>query len=184
MLYIGGGSPPIADAELLDLSQQPPAWRDPKDQAAQMAFPRRQHNATILPDGTVLVTGGTRSGGAGPPENFNNLDPGQPIHVAELWDPGTGHWTQLAAEQEDRCYHSTAVPLPDGRVLSAGGGEFFPVEGVPEENLPQDSHLDGQIFSPPYLFKGTQPVITSAPATVSYGQTFQVGPLSRATSRR
>ena len=175
VLYIGGGSPPIADAELLDLSQQPPAWRDPKDQAAQMAFPRRQHNATILPDGTVLVTGGTRSGGAGPPENFNNLDPGQPIHVAELWDPGTGHWTQLAAEQEDRCYHSTAVLLPDGRVLSAGGGEFFPVEGVPEENLPQDSHLDGQIFSPPYLFKGTQPVITSAPATVSYGQTFQVG---------
>ena len=65
--------------------------------------------------------------------------------------------------------------LPDGRVLSAGGGEFFPVEGVPEENLPQDSHLDGQIFSPPYLFKGTQPVITSAPTTVSYGQTFQVG---------
>ena len=175
VLYIGGGSPPIADAELLDLSQQPPAWRDPKDQAAQMAFPRRQHNATILPDGTVLVTGGTRSGGAGPPENFNNLDPGQPIHVAELWDPGTGHWTQLAAEQEDRCYHSTAVLLPDGRVLSAGGGEFFPVEGVPEENFPQDSHLDGQIFSPPYLFKGTQPVITSAPATVSYGQTFQVG---------
>ena len=175
VLYIGGGSPPIADAELLDLSQQPPAWRDPKDQASQMAFPRRQHNATILPDGTVLVTGGTRSGGAGPPENFNNLDPGQPIHVAELWDPGTGHWTQLAAEQEDRCYHSTAVLLPDGRVLSAGGGEFFPVEGVPEENLPQDSHLDGQIFSPPYLFKGTQPVITSAPAAVSYGQTFQVG---------
>ena len=175
VLYIGGGSPPIADAELLDLSQQPPAWRDPKDQASQMAFPRRQHNATILPDGTVLVTGGTRSGGAGPPENFNNLDPGQPIHVAELWDPGTGHWTQLAAEQEDRCYHSTAVLLPDGRVLSAGGGEFFPVEGVPEENLPQDSHLDGQIFSPPYLFKGTRPVITSAPATVSYGQTFQVG---------
>ena len=136
VLYIGGGSPPIADAELLDLSQQPPAWRDPKDQAAQMAFPRRQHNATILPDGTVLVTGGTRSGGAGPPENFNNLDPGQPIHVAELWDPGTGHWTQLAAEQEDRCYHSTAVLLPDGRVLSAGGGDFFPVEGVPEENAP------------------------------------------------
>jgi galactose oxidase len=175
VLYIGGGSPPIADAELLDLSQQPLAWRDPKDPASQMTFPRRQHNATILPDGSVLVTGGTRSGGAGPPENFNNLDPGQPIHVAELWDPGTGHWTQLAAEKVDRCYHSTAVLLPDGRVLSAGGGEFFPVEGVTQENAPQDSHLDGQIFSPPYLFKGAQPVITAAPAAVSYGETFQVG---------
>ena len=175
VLYIGGGSPPIAAAELLDVSQQTPAWRDPNDQAAQMAIARRQHNATILPDGSVLVTGGTRSGGAGPPQNFNNLDPGQPVHVAELWDPGTGHWTQLAAEEVDRCYHSTAVLLPDGRVLSAGGGDFFPVEGVTQENAPQDSHLNGQIFSPPYLFKGARPVITAAPAAVSYGETFQVG---------
>ncbi len=175
VLYIGGGSPPTAAAELLDVSQQTPAWRDPDDQAAQMAFARRQHNATILPDGSVLVTGGTRSGGAGPPENFNNLDLGQPVHVAELWDPGTGHWTQLAAEEVDRCYHSTAVLLPDGRVLSAGGGDFFPVEGVTQENAPQDSHLNGQIFSPPYLFKGARPVITAAPAAVSYGETFQVG---------
>ena len=121
VIYIGGGTPPIPDAELLDLNQPNPAWQDPKDPRAQMSFPRRQHNATILPDGTVLVTGGTRSGGAGPPENFNNLDPGQPVHVAELWDPVSGHWNPLAAEKVDRCYHSTAVLLPDGKVLSAGG---------------------------------------------------------------
>jgi galactose oxidase len=174
VIYIGGGSPPIADAELLDLSQLTPKWQDPKAPGTQMTFARRQHNATILPDGTVLVTGGTRSGGAGPPEDFNNLDPGQPVHIAELWDPASGHWTQLAAEKVDRCYHSTAVLLPDGRVLSAGGGEFFPKEAVTEENNPADTHRDAQIFSPPYLFKGTQPVITSAPDTVSYGETFHV----------
>ena len=174
VIYIGGGLPPIADAELLDLSQSNPAWQDPKDPGAQMSFPRRQHNATILPDGTVLVTGGTRSGGANPPENFNNLDPGQPVHVAELWDPASGHWSSLAAEKVDRCYHSTAVLLPDGRALSAGGGEFFPVEGVTEENDPADTHRDAQIFSPPYLFKGPQPVISSAPDTVSYGETFPI----------
>ena len=135
-----------------------------------MNFPRRQHNATILPDGTVLVTGG---GGGGPPgsdEAFNNLSPGQPVHIAELWDPQIGQWTMLAAEQTDRCYHSTAVLLPDGRVLSAGGGEFILNEGTPRQvaNSPQNTHYDAQLFSPPYLFKGPQPQITSAPDSVQY----------------
>ena len=58
-----------------------------------MKFPRRQHNATVLPDGTVLVTGGTRGGG-GPNNGFNDLRPGQPVHVAELWNPATGEWTR------------------------------------------------------------------------------------------
>ena len=174
VLFVGGGNPPTANAETIDLSQAQLAWRatDP------MNFPRRQHNATVLPDGTVLVTGGTRGGGApGTAEAFNDLDPGQPVHIAELWDPKTGHWTMLAAEETDRCYHSTAVLLPDGRVLSAGSGEFILNEGTPLQraNDPQDTHYDAQVFSPPYLFKGPQPQITSAPESVQYGDTFEVG---------
>ena len=108
---------------------------------------------------------------------FNDLDPGQPVHITELWDPKTGHWTQLAAENTDRCYHSTAVLLPDGRVLSAGSGEFILNEGTPQQvaNDPQDTHRDAQVFSPPYLFKGPRPEITSAPASVHYGDTFEIG---------
>jgi galactose oxidase len=173
VIFIGGGNPPTANAEIIDLGAAQPAWQatDP------MNFPRRQHNATILPDGTVLVTGGTRGGGAvGTAEAFNSLDPGQPVHIAELWDPDTGHWTQLAAEKTDRCYHSTAVLLPDGRVLSAGSGEFILNEGTPrqQQNDPQDSHLDAQVFSPPYLFKGPRPEIASAPDSVHYGDTFEI----------
>lgn len=170
-IYIGGGSPPTAVAELIDFSQPAPRWIPTKP---PMKFPRRQHNATILADGTVLVTGGTRSGGGGPPENFNNLDPGQPVHIAELWDPATDRWTELAAETVDRCYHSTAVLLPDGRVLSAGGGEFHPIEGIEQQNDPADSHRDAQLFSPPYLFKGDRPVITNAPDTTGLADTFHV----------
>ena len=173
-IYIGGGSPPTAAAELIDFSQSPPEWTNKPPTVAPMNFPRRQHNATILADGTVLVTGGTRSGGSGPPENFNNLDPGQPVHIAELWDPATGRWTELAAETVDRCYHSTAVLLPDGRVLSAGGGEFHPIEGIQQQNDPADSHRDAQVFSPPYLFKGDRPVITNAPDTTPLADTFHV----------
>ena len=174
VLFAGGGNPPTANAETIDLSQAQLAWAATNP----MNFPRRQHNGTILPDGTVLVTGGTRGGGApGTAEAFNDLDPGQPVHIAELWDPKTGQWTMLAAENTDRCYHSTAVLLPDGRVLSAGGGEFILNEGTPQQvaNSPQDTHYDAQVFSPPYLFKGPQPQITSAPDSVNYGGTFEIG---------
>ena len=174
VLFVGGGNPPTANAETIDLSQAQLAWQT----TGAMNFPRRQHNATILPDGTVLVTGGTRGGGdPGTAAAFNDLDPGQPVHIAELWDPKTGRWAELAAEKTDRCYHSTAVLLPDGRVLSAGSGEFILNEGTPQqvENDPQDSHTDAQLFSPPYLFKGPQPEITAAPESVQYGDTFEIG---------
>jgi galactose oxidase len=173
VIYIGGGNnanthTPTAEVETIDLGASPRKWRKTKP----MKFPRRQHNATILPDGTVLVTGGTR-GGAGPNNGFNDLKPGEPVHVAELWDPITGNWTEMAAESVDRCYHATAVLLPDATVLSAGGGEYRP-DNV-NENDPEDSHRDGQIFSPPYLFKGERPQITSAPDSVNYGQSFELG---------
>jgi galactose oxidase len=108
VIFIGGGGP-TAKAEIIDLKANPPRWLE----TGSMKFARRQHNATVLPDGTVLVVGGSRHMG------FNNLDPGQPVHTAELWNPKTGNWTELSAELVDRCYHSTAVLLPDGRVLSA-----------------------------------------------------------------
>lgn len=172
ILYIGGGNEaqgraPTAGAEIIDLRANPPAWAT----TGAMHFPRRQHNATVLPDGTVLVTGGTRGGG-GPNDGFNDLGRGQPVHVAESWDPSLGQWTQLAAEDVARCYHSTAVLLPDGRVLSAGGGEYRP-DNV-NENAAEDSHRDAQIFSPPYLFKGPRPQLAAAPASIGYGETFHV----------
>jgi hypothetical protein len=167
VVYIGGGNDgptdvPTAAAEAIDLGANPPAWRA----VASMGFPRRQHNATILADGSVLVTGGTRGPG------FNDLSPGAPVHVAELWDPVTEEWQELAAEDVDRCYHGTTVLLPDATVLSAGSGEFDVGGGQP--NDPRDSHRDAQIFHPPYLFQGPRPEIISAPEELSYGETFSL----------
>jgi hypothetical protein len=176
IIYIGGGNAvpaegfvPTAKAEMIDLRATDPRWKP----AGDMHFPRRQHNATILPDGTVLVTGGSRGGG-GPGNGFNDLTRGMPVHVAELWDPKTGAWTELAAEQVDRCYHATAVLLPDATVLSAGSGEYAPWPKSAEDNFPEDNHRDGQIFSPPYLFKGPRPEITGAPESLTYGETFTI----------
>ncbi len=163
LLWVGGGIPPTERAKTINLKNQGAGWQN----AASMKFRRRQHNATMLPDGTVLVTGGTQGDG-GPQGGFNDLNIGSPIRAAERWDPATNTWTVLAEEGFDRCYHSTAILLPDATVLSAGGGEYRPDGNAP--NDPKDSHLNAQIFSPPYLFKGPRPVISSAPASVRYNQ--------------
>jgi WD40 repeat protein len=177
ILYAGGGSgapqyvsAPTASAEVIDLTQAAPAWRS----TGSMAFPRRQMNATILADGSVLVTGGTSAPG------FNNQ--AGAIRQAELWNPKTGEWTTMATEYRNRTYHGTALLLPSGKVLSSGSGEGGEVSYA-------NSEFSGQIFSPPYLFKpdGTaapRPTISSAPATISYGQTFTVQTPNAATVHR
>jgi galactose oxidase len=178
ILFIGGGQDqntqlPTNLAETIDLTVPDPLWTP----TAAMHFPRRQHNATVLPDGTVLVTGGTQ-GIVGNPQwlGFNNVRPGGPVHQAELWDPDTGQWTLMAEESVDRCYHSTALLLPDGRVLSAGGGEYAPnnpdLPGQP--NPPVDSHRNAQLFKPPYLFKEPRPTISTAPTEITYRESFNV----------
>lgn len=176
VIYIGGGnnsntSVPTNAVEIIDLTANPPTWST----VSPMNFRRRQHNATILADGTVLVTGGT-SGGGGPGPGFNDLSQGAPVHNAELWDPLSKTWTVMAAESFDRCYHSTALLLPDATVFSGGGGEYRPDNGKPAPNPKKDSLNNAQIFTPPYLHpsRGPRPVIQLAPAAISYGKLFDV----------
>jgi PKD repeat protein len=147
ILVVGGGDPPMATAEVIDLNAASPAWRF----VAPMAVPRRQLNSTILADGKVLITGGSSGSG------FDNAS--APVFLTEMWDPVTENFTPMASITQYRGYHSTALLLPDGRVLSAGGD----VSGATAE-----------IFSPPYLFNGARPTISSSPSLISYGQTFSV----------
>jgi hypothetical protein len=156
VILIGGGDPPLKSAEIIDLNARPAHWRA----TADMAFARRQLNATLLPDGRILATGGSSAGG------FNNANGS--VLAAELWDAATGRWATMASMKVRRLYHSTAVLLPDGRVLSAGGGMPASPEGG------DTNHFDAQLYSPPYLFKGARPVIQSAPESVGYGQSFPV----------
>jgi hypothetical protein len=160
ILYAGGGDPPTSSAEVIDLNQGSPAWRS----VPGTQFARRQMNATLLADGQVLVTGGTSGAG------FNDVT--SPVYNAELWNPATESWSIMAREAVPRTYHSTALLLPDARVLSSGSGEGG---GVTFEN----SQLSAQVFSPPYLYNADstlahRPAITSAPVKLSYGQSFTV----------
>jgi galactose oxidase-like protein/Kelch motif protein len=142
--------PSTATTYVLDMNQSTPAWR----QTASMNFARTYHTLTLLPDGTVLATGG------GP--NTDALGVDNAVLAAELWSPATETWTTLASMQRPRLYHSTALLLPDARVLVLGGGRFNGGDAPTDQK-------SSEIFSPPYLFKGARPVITSAPTTATYG---------------
>jgi len=86
---------PTATAETIDLTSSTPAWK----YTGSMAYARRLHTATLLPDGKVLVTGGTR-GSEDPNTNSSN-----PAYAAEMWDPATGTWSTMASLTIFRGYH-------------------------------------------------------------------------------
>lgn len=142
---------------------------NPVVQATQpMKHQRHWATATVLPDGDVLVTGGGR-------ENNGN---GGYVTNAEIWDPETGEWTEVEAPYEHaRLYHSSALLLPDGRVMIGGGGAPGP-----------RNYTDVEFYSPSYLYDGEEPAvrpqITSAPKRIGYDGAFAIqadGPVSRVT---
>jgi hypothetical protein len=153
----GGATPPTNTAEVINLNDPSPAWKFTQS----MNHARRMVTSTVLPDGNVLITGGTSGSG------FN--DESRAEYSAELWNPATGKWTELTSMTIPRVYHSVALLMPDGRVLVGGGGEGG--NGTDEPNI--------EMFSPPYLFNSdgslaARPEITSAPAKVTYGASFTI----------
>jgi hypothetical protein len=149
--------PSAATSYLLDMTQPSPHWQ----LTTPMSFPRTYHNLTVMPDGTVLATGGGVT--------TNAIDPAGAVYAAELWSPVTQKWTTLSSMSVPRLYHSIAILLPDGRVLVEAGGRF---NGYPS-NDPSD-RLSAEIFSPPYLFKGARPTITSAPSSAAVSSVISV----------
>ncbi len=143
-MVIGGDNPATKTAEVIDLGAATPDW----SYTDSMTYARHHANAVLLPNGEVLVSGGTA---------LDN-DPAQAVLPAEMYDPATGVWTEMAGLQQPRIYHSTSVLLPDGRVLTSG----------------TDGEFTAEIYSPPYLFQGPRPAIDSAPGAVDYGASFLV----------
>jgi hypothetical protein len=87
------------------------------------------------------------------------------IYAAEMWSPTSQAFTTMASMVTPRVYHSTGLLLPDGRVLVGGGGEY---QGTSPDQL------NAEIYSPPYLFKGARPTVTSYPTQLQYGSQFTV----------
>lgn len=147
---VEGRESATASAQRLDATTM--AWRD----AASMSLPRRDLNLVLLADGTPLAVGGAPGFEPVPGWTEWALAP-------EAYDASADAWTTLAPSQRHRGYHSTALLLPDGRVL-ATGGDFETGTGA----LPV-AQRTGELFSPPHLFAGARPVILDAPGGADLG---------------
>jgi hypothetical protein len=147
VMVIGGGNgggTATKRVNIVDLKATTPTYKA----AASLNYSRMHCSAVILPDHTVFVCGGSGSN-----ESKSNAR-----KAGEIYDPSTDTWTVTASATVERLYHSVALLLPDGRVLTAGGN---PVR--------KNNELRLEIYSPPYISQ-TRPTITSAPSSVTYGE--------------
>jgi hypothetical protein len=160
-----GGVNAVKTTEVFDEVNFGGGWQ----YATSMGVGRSHANTVLLPDGSMVEIGGgkgTTRNGAKPAQYAVSGTEKQ----VELWDPATGQWRLGPPQVEARAYHSTAVLLPDGRVVSAG--DDYNGAGGPGSGLSKDTL---EVYSPPYLFKGPRPTIHSAPTAVRWNTTFGVG---------
>lgn len=156
VMIFGGASPATATTEIMDTSAPTPQWNF----GPNMSQPRIELNATLLPNGTVLVTGGSGEDEKATTASYN----------ADLYDPVTNTFSSAGVNAYPRLYHSNALLLPDATVLLLGGN---PTRGSYESRM--------EIYSPAYLFKVDadghpipRPTISSNPGAISYGASFEI----------
>jgi hypothetical protein len=170
--------------EVMDFADAKPRWRKVGD----ILQPLSTTKAVLLPDGKVLIGQGVnRSGNCnvdGRPCTFEEREG----HHFQMFDPASGSITRLAKTTVSRGLHGTATLLPDATVFFAGENRealvrpddpSFPLMSSYAGLLPRgDPDLGvpvGQVFAPPYLFKGqARPVIAKAPEKISYRGHFDV----------
>jgi hypothetical protein len=155
VMNFGGGNPATASTEIIDLSESSPAWMP----GPNMSTGRIQMNATILPNGKVLASGGS----------VINEVPDTAGRSADLYDPVSQTFSSAGTASYSRLYHSTTLLLPDATVMSAGsnpGGGYEPAI---------------EIYTPSYLFDSNdqrlaqRPTITRVvPGVMPYGAPFSV----------
>ena len=155
-------------AYIIDINAGPPKPATVR-KVAPLAYGRTFLNSVVLPNGEVIVIGGQTQ-----PVGFSDA---YGVLAPELWNPITETFITLPAMKTARNYHSTALLLMDGRVMSGGGGLC---------NCAGD-HADAEIYTPPYLLApdgspAPRPALVAAPAKATWGDTIAVK-TDRAVSR-
>ena len=143
---------------------------------SNMNYPRVTPDVVLLPDGNVFVVGGSASGIA----DYEI----EPVLEPEIFNPISETWTKMAPMAIPRLYHSTALLLPDGRVMTGGRDGLYnicPYHALDHSCDEVDSSVVGhyfehrlEFFSPPYLARHQRPILHGVPQAISYGETFDI----------
>ncbi|OJF13566.1 radical copper oxidase GlxA [Couchioplanes caeruleus] len=159
---VGESAVSTARTAIADLDTANPAYAPGPD----LPKPARYLSTVVLPDDTVFTTGGSSGYRGGRYGDQTRSD----LFNAQIYRPATGRFETAADSTVGRNYHSEALLLSDGRVITMGSDPLYDPSGRNPGTFEQRI----EIYSPPYLFKGERPTIGRNPDTVQRGTTFGV----------
>eukprot|EP00798_Chlamydomonas_sp_ICE-L_P026983 gene26984-8998_t len=147
----------------------------------EMGSSRVMGDATILPNGNVIVLNGAQTGLAGDSANGGESRANHPNFHPVQYNPNNPkgvRYTELARSQVPRMYHSTAVLTTNGTILVAGCDRCNSLLIESDEAYipaPVKAEYRMEIFYPPSWYDfDAKPKIVSAPTTITYGEKFLV----------
>jgi hypothetical protein len=150
---VGSSSESTKRIDIADLSSPEPRFQPGPD----LTQPTRYPGVVITPDNKVIITGGSRDYRARHASD---------IFECHAYDPATNKLTRLADPTVGRDYHSEALLLPDGRIVTLGGN---PLYGNSADTITGTFEKRIEIYSPPYLYHGKRPAISGGPRELARG---------------
>ncbi|SEN07142.1 galactose oxidase-like domain-containing protein [Palleronia pelagia] len=178
------GGTPLEDLATAD----PPEWVATAPRDWDGTPPLRHHGvATLLPTGEVFFSGGINEEGEAGLSNENATLQGEVYTPAIDWEADrivvpeeeadgpaiTESWRTVAPASVVRNYHSVALLLPNGRVLTAGSN----VDGSSGGDHLKEFQIE--TYSPPWFWDTGRPEIDDAPGSISYGEEFHIDTTAR-----
>ncbi len=164
-IFLCGGE----QSQLLDVGNAGAGWQIVPRMGTLAGVGRTNSNATLLPTGDVVVTGGAN------PDNDQTSVNNPEIYrtplnrAARTYQAGVGFSETINDPATHlRNYHSSAILMPDGRVWVAGGNS--PAQ---PNSAPTATQKSIEIYTPPYP-AGVRPQITACPSAIDYGASFPV----------
>ncbi|MFE9879574.1 galactose oxidase-like domain-containing protein [Streptomyces sp. NPDC005784] len=157
-LVIGGGG--VGESKLssrrtrlIDFLDRKPRFVDGPELEKGTRYPQ----SSILPDDTVLVSGGS--------EDYRGRGDSN-ILQARIYDPKANTFDRVADPLVGRNYHSGSILLPDGRVMFFGSNSLYADKA---DTKPATFEQRIEIYTPPYLFRDARPSLSGGPRTIARG---------------
>ncbi|MFH8972866.1 galactose oxidase-like domain-containing protein [Streptomyces sp. NPDC017890] len=158
-MVIGGGG--VGESKLssektriVDLKADDPKFVDGPSLEKGTRYPQ----ASILPDDSVLVSGGS--------EDYRGRGDSN-ILEARLYQPDTNEFEKVADPLVGRNYHSGSILLPDGRLMFFGSDSLYADKA---NTKPGKFEQRIEIYTPPYLYKDSRPDLSGGPQTIERGE--------------